>query len=212
VNLFLGTFDEVLTAMRSHLPVDRVVSQRGRLRNLRLRAELQAQGVPWDELVSREDFDDLLAGIGEVELCVVAGFSYILPQSLIDRCRDVVNFHPGIIQHCRGPQPVAAAILRGHARFGVTLHRIDSEAIDAGPILAQRSLDIDYSRGYAANYARIKRAMAALAEEMLPAYRETAWPSGEAWAVSDAAYFPRAGAEQIAALAAAPTLSAWRRG
>ena len=196
--------------MRTHLSVERVVTQRGRLRNMRLQAELLGQGVAWDELASRAEFEDILAGIDEVNLCLVAGFSYILPQALIDRCCDVVNFHPGIIQHCRGPQPVAAAILRGHARFGVTAHRIDSEAIDAGPILAQRTLDIDYSRSYGANYTRVKALMAELAGELLPAYRHTPWPVGEPWLAEEAAYFPRAELEQITALAKAPTLSDWR--
>jgi methionyl-tRNA formyltransferase len=211
VNLFLGTFDGVLTVMQSQLSVDRVVSQRGRLRNLRLRSDLKSRGVAWDELASREEFDRWLSGIGEVELCVVAGFSFILPQAFIDRCRDVVNFHPGIIQQCRGPQPVAAAILRGHRRFGVTLHRIDSEAIDAGPILGQRLLDIDYARSYAENYTRIKALMSELAIEMLPLYTSLPWPAGEPWCADDAAYFPRASQEQVAALARAPTLAEWRR-
>ena len=196
--------------MRTHLSVERVVAQRGRLRNMRLQAELLARGVAWDEVGSRTEFDEVLADIGEVDLCVVAGFSYILPQALIDRCGDVVNFHPGIIQQCRGPQPVAAAILRGHSRFGVTVHRIDSQAIDAGPIVAQHIIDIDYSRSYGANYTRIKTVMAAMAEELLPAYGQRPWPAGEPWLADDAAYFPRAEVAQITALAKAPTLTDWR--
>ena len=198
--------------MRTHLSVGQVLAQRGRLRNLRLQAELVGRGVAWHELRSRAEFEDVLATIGDVNLCLVAGFSYILPQTLIDRCRDVVNFHPGIIQQCRGPQPVAAAILRGHSRFGVTAHRIDSEAIDAGPILAQRSLDIDYSRSYDANYTRIKALMVELAEELLPAYAQSEWPLGEHWLAEDAAYYPRVAVEQITALVRAPNLSNWREG
>ena len=195
--------------MRTQLPVARVITEKGRLRNLRLQAELQGRGVGWDELRDRAEFEAVLQTIGKINLCLVAGFSYILPQGMIDRCRDVVNIHPGILQQCRGPQPVAAAILRGHPRFGVTAHRIDSQAIDAGPILAQRSLDIDYSKSYGVNYARVKALMVELVEDLLPAYTQAEWPTGESWVADEAAYFPRASNEEIAALVKAPTLAAW---
>ena len=210
MNLYLGTFDGVLDAMQTHLPVGQVVSEKGRLRNLRLRARLHDQGVVWRELRKRSDFDDFLAGIDEVNLCLVAGFSYMLPQSLIDRCRDVVNFHPGIIQQCRGPQPIATAILQGHSTFGVTAHRIDSEAIDAGPILAQRQLDIDYGSSFSINYARVKALMVEMATSLLPDYVQENWPQGEPWQADDAAYYPRITVEQMQALVKAPNLSQWR--
>jgi methionyl-tRNA formyltransferase len=206
VNLFLGTFDGVLEVMADSVGVDAVVSERGLLRNLRLQQRLRDQGVSRVELRGRDDFEAWLQRAEPVALCVVAGFSHILPAGFIERCRMIVNFHPGLVQQCRGPQPVGSAIVRGHREFGVTAHRIDSEAIDAGPIIAQRRLPIDYHQTYSANYSRLLAAMVSLAREVLPLFGQDDWPAGESWQLRPGSYFPRLDPPQAQQLARARNL------
>lgn len=215
MNLFLGSFDQVLARM-SHQPgVDIVVCEAGKLRNLQLQAHLQACGVRWLEVVDRPAFDAFLAEVchgdwGEIELCVVAGFSYILPQDFIDCARQVINFHPGLVQQCRGPHPVANAILSGHLQFGATVHCIDSTAIDAGPIIAQRLLAIDYGGTYRSNYQRMMALLVTLATEVLPAFSQDKWPPGQPWLARPEAYQSRLDSEQRQRLSLASNLTAYR--
>lgn len=55
--------------------------------------------------------------------------------------RGCVNVHASLLPKFRGASPVASAILKGHARTGVTLMRL-VERMDAGPILMQRAVPI----------------------------------------------------------------------
>lgn len=210
MNVFLGTFDGVLAAMSEHMNVAQVISQHHKLRNARLEDKLKRHGVDWQQLACRTDFDSWIAAQGPINLCVVAGFSYILPQSLISECTTIINFHPGLLQQCRGPQPVAAAIEAAHRDFGVSVHRIDSEAIDAGPIIDQLSLSTNYEKSYAANYQSIKAAMATIGREVFTRYGDGEWPAGSAWQVSEAAYYPKLSSEQLATLVKAPNLTRWQ--
>ena len=83
MNLFLGTFDRVLQVMADTVGVQQVVSQRGLLTNLRLKHRLRDDGVGWMDLRDRAEFKDWCVADDEYGLCVVAGFSYILPESFI---------------------------------------------------------------------------------------------------------------------------------
>jgi methionyl-tRNA formyltransferase len=51
------------------------------------------------------------------------------------------NVHAGLLPDQRGPVPTIHALLSDVPRFGVTIHRLVPR-IDAGPILAQRTLDL----------------------------------------------------------------------
>ncbi len=210
MNVFLGTFDGVLAAMSAHMDVGQVRSQQGKLRNARLERSLREGGTEWDELSARADFDRWAEQQGPINLCVVAGFGYILKQDFIDRCATVINVHPGLLQQCRGPQPVAAAIQARHDQFGVSVHRIDSEQIDAGPIIEQRALPIDYTRSYQVNYQRIKQLMADLIQDLFSRHGDGEWPAGSAWQPGENSYLQRLPAEQLAALVRAPNLSRWQ--
>jgi methionyl-tRNA formyltransferase len=210
VIVFLGTFDGVLEALAEYMHVDQVVSQQGKLRNAKLQWRLQNSGVQWGDVGNRAEFDQWVERQGRIDLCVVAGFSYILRQPFLDKCGCVINFHPGLLHQCRGPQPVAAAILSGHAEYGVSVHRIDSEAIDAGPIIETRTMPIDYNKTYARNYQAIKSAMAGLAGDLFARHGAKDWPQGENWRASDEAYFPRFSALKLAELARAPNLQRWQ--
>lgn len=78
----------------------------------------------------------------EVDLIVSFYFDQILKKEIISIPEHgVVNFHPAILPDCRGLSPVIFSAVKNDERFGITLHDIDNEAIDEGPILAIATLD-----------------------------------------------------------------------
>ncbi len=84
-------------------------------------------------------FRALLADSG-AELIVTFHFDQILTAATIAAVpRGGINVHPGLLPAQRGPVPTIHALLEPTPRFAVTLHRLVPR-IDAGPILAQRSL------------------------------------------------------------------------
>jgi len=76
------------------------------------------------------------------DLFVVAEYGQILSQALLDiPPLGAINAHTSLLPRHRGATPVAAAILAGDAVTGVTIQRV-VRRLDAGPILAQRTLPI----------------------------------------------------------------------
>lgn len=86
-------------------------------------------------------FHAQLAASG-AELIVTFHFDQILSAATIAAApRGGINVHPGMLPAHRGPVPTIHALLEPQPRFGVTLHRLEPR-IDAGPILAQQTLDL----------------------------------------------------------------------
>jgi len=77
----------------------------------------------------------------DLDLVVVFWFDQILRQRVIAiPRRAVVNIHAATLPHCRGLFPVLHTAAENGPPFGVTAHLIDDETVDAGPILAQISI------------------------------------------------------------------------
>lgn len=76
------------------------------------------------------------------EVIVAVAYGQILRQEVLDiPHRGVLNVHPSLLPRWRGASPVAAAILAGDERTGVTVMLMDA-GMDTGPILAQREVAI----------------------------------------------------------------------
>jgi methionyl-tRNA formyltransferase len=74
------------------------------------------------------------------DLLVSAFFNQRLqPPALAVARRASLNIHPSLLPEGKGVDPVFQALLRGIVPLGVTVHFM-TPALDAGPILAQRSL------------------------------------------------------------------------
>jgi methionyl-tRNA formyltransferase len=77
------------------------------------------------------------------DLFVVAAYGKIFGPKMLALPRlGSVNLHASLLPDYRGASPIAAAILEGQLRTGVTLMQM-GRGLDTGPILAHRSLDID---------------------------------------------------------------------
>lgn len=124
----------------------------------------------------RVNTPDALADLRELapEAIVIAAFGQILQQSLLDvPTRGALNVHASLLPRHRGAAPSAAAILAGDEKTGVSILEIIRK-LDAGPVLAQRSLPIAPPDTTGALNRRLASIGADLLIEVLPA-----WSRGE---------------------------------
>ncbi len=83
-----------------------------------------------------------LLGWYEADSAVAAGFSWRVPNRALTKTRyGIVNAHPSLLPRYRGPEPIGQALISGDTQLGVTVHRM-TDAIDAGPILAQKAIGL----------------------------------------------------------------------
>ena len=79
------------------------------------------------------------------DLILVASFGLILPDSILKiPTYGVVNIHPSLLPKYRGPSPISTVILEGEKFTGVSIMKMVKE-LDAGPILEQDKIEIDYN-------------------------------------------------------------------
>jgi methionyl-tRNA formyltransferase len=97
------------------------------------------------------------------DVLVVVAYGLILPQILLDAPRlGSVNIHASLLPRWRGAAPIQRAILAGDTDTGVTLMRMQA-ALDAGPILLQRSMGIRPTD----TFGRVHDELARLGADML---------------------------------------------
>ena len=83
------------------------------------------------------------------DVVIVAAYGQILRSEVLEiPPSGCVNVHASLLPRYRGAEPVAAAILNGEAKTGITIMLMD-KGMDTGPILSQRSMPIasDDTRG-----------------------------------------------------------------
>lgn len=76
------------------------------------------------------------------DLCIVAAFGVIIPQEALNiPPLGMINFHPSLLPHYRGPDPIAAPIVAGDDKTGITIIQV-TEKMDAGGILVQKEVPL----------------------------------------------------------------------
>lgn len=114
---------------------------------------------------------DLIEAIEEFEpdLVVSAGFMRIIGESVVDRFAGrIINTHPALLPAFPGAHGVADALAYGVRVTGSTVHVVDS-GVDTGPIIAQRSVEIEDDDTEDTLHERIKVVERALLVEILNA-------------------------------------------
>ncbi|MBV8258742.1 MAG: methionyl-tRNA formyltransferase [Actinobacteria bacterium] len=96
---------------------------------------------------------------------VVCAYGLLIPPSLLGRGL-WLNVHPSLLPRWRGAAPVERAIMAGDAETGVTIHET-VEALDAGPVAAQRAFPIGVEADAGAVYARAAEVAAELLDTVL---------------------------------------------
>lgn len=78
----------------------------------------------------------------KLDVAIVAAYGLLLPQAILDApTHGCINIHPSLLPRWRGPSPIQYAIWKGDAQTGVSVMALE-KAMDSGPILAQKPLEI----------------------------------------------------------------------
>ncbi len=76
------------------------------------------------------------------DICVVAAYGFILPQSVLDiPPLGCINIHGSLLPRWRGAAPIQHAILAGDTETGITIMNMDI-GMDTGDMLCKRSVPI----------------------------------------------------------------------
>ena len=107
------------------------------IQTLTLSKEIYADPIAADEVIAHE-----LLSHG-VEYVVMAGYMRMVHAPLLVTFPNrVVNLHPALLPSFTGAHAIADAFERGVKVTGVTVHFANA-AYDAGPIIAQRALQVE---------------------------------------------------------------------
>jgi methionyl-tRNA formyltransferase len=123
---------------------DRPVGRKGAITPPPVKVVAQELGLPvfQPERLNKE-WQKEEAKLKACDFLVVASFGQILSQEVLDLPRQMsVNVHASLLPLWRGASPLQHAILVGDKVSGVTIQKMMKE-LDAGPILAQESTDLD---------------------------------------------------------------------
>lgn len=122
----------------------------------------EKHGLP---IAQPSDINDFEMRTSTFEFLITVSYGQRIGQQILTLpTRAPVNIHPSLLPQWRGASPIQHAILAGDEETGVTIQRMVA-ALDAGPILAQRSVRI----GENETAAELHDRLAALSADLLPA-------------------------------------------
>lgn len=105
----------------------------------------ESLGIPVFTTANISNDEERLIWINEnlPALILVIDFGQRIREPLLSMARlGCYNIHPSMLPAYRGSAPVQRALLDGLSKTGVTVFRLEA-AMDAGPVLAQREVEID---------------------------------------------------------------------
>jgi methionyl-tRNA formyltransferase len=165
--VFLGTSDFAVVVLRrlaasAHRPllvVTRPDRPRGRGRRLApppAAVAARELGIEVLQPTSVND-DDARAAIASArpEVVCVCAFGGLIREPLLSD-HPMLNVHPSLLPRWRGAAPVERAIIGGDVETGVSIMRV-VEALDAGPVCAQRAEPIHRDDTYGTLAPRLQR-------------------------------------------------------
>ncbi len=103
--------------------------------------EIPSHDFDRQEFYHTDDVIRLLKNL-QVDLIVLAGFLWLIPQSLLQAFPNkIINIHPSLLPKYPGLDTYQKALQAGDIEHGSTVHWVTDE-LDAGPIIAQAKLQI----------------------------------------------------------------------
>lgn len=150
--IFFGTEEFSLIALRAlheegydiRAVVTKPDSVRGRGHKITkpsVKVYAESVGLPvWQPQKLSEITDDIVA-IGTVA-GVLVSYGKIIPHSTLELFSPaIINLHPSLLPHYRGPSPIESAILHGDRETGVSIMQLTAE-MDAGPVYIQERFSL----------------------------------------------------------------------
>jgi len=102
------------------------------------------------------------------DLGIIAAYGQILPKDILAIPQyGFLNVHPSLLPRHRGASPIQYTILNGDEKSGATIIRI-TEKLDAGPILAQKEIEISQKETFASLHNKLAEFGAELLIEAIP--------------------------------------------
>lgn len=186
-NVYLGTSDFAATVLqrlsgtphRPVLVVTRPARQKGRGRTLQdppvaeLANELGIEVFQPESVNDPEAVEKIRAANGEA--LTVCAFGAIVKEPFLSMMPSF-NVHPSLLPRWRGAAPVERAIAAGDTETGVTIMRLVEE-LDAGPMAAQRAIEISTTD----NYGTLAPKLADLGGELLTEALDAAAAGTDVW-------------------------------
>mmetsp|Transcript_41928 Transcript_41928/g.97651 ORF Transcript_41928/g.97651 Transcript_41928/m.97651 type:complete len:276 (-) Transcript_41928:143-970(-) len=111
------------------------------------------------------------------DLIVSASYRKKLPSSVLNLCRDCINFHPSLLPKHRGCWSGFWCIFEGDAETGVTCHRMVEE-FDAGLILHQELAALEPVDTAVSVYRKLLPVTARCARQVFLQYFSSGLPAG----------------------------------
>ena len=163
MNVFMGHCEIVLEELcNNKILIDIAIVEDHPL-NFKVVKFCKNRGIPFYIIKNSKDIGKVLSKYENLEFCFVAIFGRILKSNVIKKFKYIINFHPGDVFKFRGRHPLHLAILHNYPEMGITVHLIEDESIDAGPILYRLLMPIDYDASYKFNEKRLLNALRYLA-------------------------------------------------
>jgi len=204
-NIFMGHFSHVLIELLKKIKIDLVLVE-DKQTNKKIIKICQKNKIKYLLVNHNKDISKATRNFKKINLCFVASFSLILKKNFINKCKHIINFHLGDVNICRGRHPLPTTILNGHKSMGITVHLIDSEKIDAGPILAKIILPIDYHKSYKINEKVLLQALEPLTCFLIDGYLKKGGFVSYQWCLKSSSYFKPLEKEVLSKIIEAPNL------
>jgi len=143
-----------------------------------IKISAQKLGLKIFQTEKKEELEKLIL-TEKPDLIVCVAFSVILtPKTLAEPKFGCLNIHPSLLPRWRGPSPLQNTILTGDKKTGVTIIKMNDK-IDAGPVIAQKEIEIDKNISLTELSSLLAREGADLLLEILPQ-----WLDGKMKAIS----------------------------
>ncbi|CAM4285805.1 methionyl-tRNA formyltransferase [Jeotgalicoccus halotolerans] len=178
--IFMGTPDfsvPILKELHKEFGVDLVISQPSRPVGRKkvmtdppvaLAAKLLGIELYQPETMKSEAAFKIVSDL-KPDLIITAAFGQLLPENILNiPVLGALNVHASLLPKHRGGAPIHRAVINGDTETGVTLMYM-AEKLDAGDIIASRSIKIEDSDNTGTMFDKLSRVGASLLMDTLPA-------------------------------------------
>ena len=156
MNVFLGHYEEALDAMLDTVGVELVIAEQHKFDGSAIAERVREHELQCAFVTNVKEIENVIAKTGPFKIGLVASFGMLLSDAVLAKFDKVINVHPGDVHRYRGRHPLPVAILNGEPYCSLSVHLINDEKIDRGPLLAQLFVAIDYSTNYQQNEKRLR--------------------------------------------------------
>lgn len=153
MNVFFGDQENLLVLLHQKIGINLVVMELRKTKQSKMYSFAIESQIKVLIVSDKIELNNLVEkSVNDNSLGFVSSFGLIFAEKAIKKFRYLINCHPGNFEINRGRHPLPWAIYNGEKFMGVTIHLIDSKLIDAGAIIREVKIPINYNLSYNRNY------------------------------------------------------------